>query len=150
MPVAQYAELTKRAAATADPEVKARLLAAVRLRYEVLLNKMLDDHLPAGVMLTVRFTNDTDRDMTLPLWSQTENAELFRFSITGPDGKELVGPIPRSARRTLAGGRQFAVRRRQSQGHGGIDRQLGSAGFSDDSAMVFSPAQASTPSRANM
>lgn len=94
VPAAQYGELVARAEAAVDPEVKARLLAAVRLRYELALTKMMDDHLPASPVLKVRFFNDTDSDLSLPLYSQTDNAEFFRFSITGPNGKALVGPIP--------------------------------------------------------
>ena len=68
--------------------------AAPPVRYVLLPDgDVLEDARAVFVRLKAQFHNDSDREVTVPLWGRTDFAELFRFEIVGPDGKALAGPI---------------------------------------------------------
>jgi hypothetical protein len=50
----------------------------------------------ASIPLELRFTNRSPRAVSIP-WGDTLYDDLVRFSITGPDGKALAGPLDRAA-----------------------------------------------------
>src|SRR4051794_27044387 len=49
-----------------------------------------------------RFTNESDKEVSIP-WRDTLYEDMFRFTVTGPDGKALVGPGKRMAPPVLSG-----------------------------------------------
>jgi hypothetical protein len=77
----------KAAAATPPPTA-----AAPQVRYELEVGQVREGVNGTSVSVTARFYNDSDKELSIPVWGRAEIADVFRFEIIGPDGKALVAP----------------------------------------------------------
>jgi len=75
------------AAATPPPTA-----VAPQVRYELEAGQVREGVNGTSVSVTARFYNDSDKELTIPVWGRAEIADVFRFEIMGPDGKALVPP----------------------------------------------------------
>ena len=64
---------------------------ATALRYEVSIKDSARHPAEEGIVLTVRLTNSGQQTVAVP-WGRIAYDDMFRFRISGPDGRELVGP----------------------------------------------------------
>ena len=66
--------------------------ATPQVRYELEAGQVREDVNGTSVSVTARFYNDSDKELTIPVWGRAEIADVFRLEIIGPDGKALVAP----------------------------------------------------------
>ena len=59
-----------------------------------------------GLCLVATFVNGSDHEISIP-WGDTVYEDMFHFTITGPDGKAVTGPMNRLAPPALRSAKEF-------------------------------------------
>ena len=86
------ANMALKASASAPAAAPPPAAVAPQVRYELVVSQVREGVNGTSVSVTARFYNDSDKELTIPVWGRAEIADVFRFEIMGPDGKALVAP----------------------------------------------------------
>ena len=86
------ANMALKASASAPAAAPPPAAVAPQVRYELVVSQVREGVNGTSVSVTARFYNDSDKELTIPVWGRAEIADVFRFEILGPDGKALVAP----------------------------------------------------------